>query len=172
MSTPAKTLIFILKDAIKRDRTTARRAVLLELLWQERHLTRTGLLARVEGKLGRGCFGDTAWKDTFYRDMRAVKSAFKAAGYELAYSRNHEAIGYYLRHHPTLNPNLSQAMAGSVAEVDSAQIAIYQQLSPAERFWQGCSISDTARDVVVYRTQMRHPDLSAVEAALHHQTMA
>ena len=172
MSTPAKTLLFILKDAIERDRTTARRGGLLELLWQERQLTRTGLIARIEGKLGRGCFGATAWKDTFYRDMRAVKSAFKAAGYELAYSRNPEAPGYYLRHHPTLNPNRSQAMAGSVAEVDQTQIAIYQQLNPADRFRQGCSISDTARDVVVYRTQLRRPELNAVEATLHSQSKA
>ena len=50
----------ILHDAIQRDITTARRLVLLEILWNERYLTRAQLIARVELRLGRGCFGSSA----------------------------------------------------------------------------------------------------------------
>jgi hypothetical protein len=70
----------ILHDAIQRIATTARRAALLEILWNERYLTRSQLTARVELRLGRGCFGSSAWQDTFYRDMRIVKHAFEAGG--------------------------------------------------------------------------------------------
>jgi hypothetical protein len=53
----------LLQDAIQRDRTTARRAGLVEILLQERFLTREQLIVRVEGKLGKGCFGDAAFLD-------------------------------------------------------------------------------------------------------------
>src|SRR3990172_10446315 len=85
----------ILQDAIQRDITTARRVALLEILWNERYLTRAQLIARVELRLGKNCFGVSAWEDTFYRDMRFVKKAFEAAGYRLLYSRNKQQPGYY-----------------------------------------------------------------------------
>jgi hypothetical protein len=74
-------LEILLDDAISRDRTTARRATLLNVLQHERYLTREQLIIRVEGGLGKGCFGDTAWIDTFFRDMQIVKRALRAAGY-------------------------------------------------------------------------------------------
>src|ERR1044071_7871733 len=86
----------ILQDAIKRDITTARRVALLEILWNERFLTRLQLISRVELRLGKNCFGVSAWEDTFYRDMRFVKQAFEAAGYRLLYGRNKQQPGYYL----------------------------------------------------------------------------
>ena len=73
----------ILQDAMERDITTARRVTLLEILWNERYLTRAQLIARVELRLGKNCFGASAWEDTFYRDMRLVKQAFETAGYRL-----------------------------------------------------------------------------------------
>src|SRR5215211_3578606 len=86
----------ILRDAMQRDITTARRVALLEILWNERYLTRSQLIARVELQLGKKCFGVSAWEDTFYRDMRFVKQAFEAAGNRLLYSRQKEQLGYYL----------------------------------------------------------------------------
>jgi hypothetical protein len=80
----------ILEDAPRRDITTARRIALLEILWNERYLTRAQLIARVELRLGKNCFGISAWEDTLYRDMRIVKQAFEAAGYRLLYSRNQQ----------------------------------------------------------------------------------
>ena len=81
----AKEIIF--QDAIQRDITTARRSALLEILWNERYLTRSQLVARAELQLGRNCFGASAWQDTFYRDMRIAKIALQAAGFSLLYSR-------------------------------------------------------------------------------------
>jgi hypothetical protein len=161
---PTKAGQALLQDAVRRDRTTARRACLARILWFERYITRSGLLTRVEGELGKGCFGKAAWEDTFYRDMRAVKRAFSAAGYELAYSRSRPRPGYYLRGEPSLHPDLERAIDGSVAEVDGAQIAIFRRLEPATRFRQGCSISDLAHQVVAYRARQRRPELRLEEA--------
>ena len=154
----------MLHDAIQRDITTARRVALLEILWNERYLTRTQLIARVEIRLGRGCFGSSAWQDTFYRDLRIVKQAFEAAGYRLLYSRNKQQPGYYLQGQPSLSSEFKHILQNSAAEVDQRQIDIYRKLSFAERFYQGCSISDTARKVVAYRMRQENPQLSLVEA--------
>jgi hypothetical protein len=154
----------ILYDAMQRDLTTARRIALLELLWNERYLTRSQLIARVELRLGKNCFGVAAWQDTFFRDMRIAKRAFEAAGYQLLYSRKNEQPGYYLAGQPTLSTELKQVLTGSAAEVDERQIEIYRKLSFAERFHQGCSISDTARQVVAYRIRQENPRLSVAEA--------
>jgi hypothetical protein len=154
----------ILHDAIQRDITTARRSALLEILWNERYLTRSQLIARVELRLGKNCFGVSAWEDTFYRDMRFVKQAFEAAGYRLMYSRNKQQPGYFLQGQPALSSEFKQILQNSAAEVDQRQIDIYRQLSFAQRFYQGCSISDTARKVVAYRIRQANPRLSLAEA--------
>jgi hypothetical protein len=163
-SLPDKVQAGLLQEAIERDRVTARRATLLRLLWWERFLTRTGLMARVEAELGKGCFGEAAWQDTFYRDMRVIKKVLSQAGYELVYSRSRSRPGYHLRGQPPLHPHLARLLDGSVAEVDPAQITIYRHLEPAERFQQGYSISDTASLAVAYRLQQREPSLSLAEA--------
>ena len=154
----------ILYDAIQRDVTSARRFVLLEILWNERYLTRAHLLARVELRLGKNCFGASAWQDTFFRDMRIAKMAFQAAGYRLLYSRDKQQPGYYLDGQPALSAEFKQILQSSAAEVDQRQIDICRKLSFAERFYQGCSISDTARKVVAYRIHQENPRLSLVEA--------
>ena len=154
----------LLLDAAQRDSTTARRSCLLNILWQERYLTRRHLIVRVEAVLGKGCFGDSAWEDTFYRDMRVVKRALSAAGYRLAYSRSPKHPGYYLKEQPAIGAGLSAVMEASVTEVEPDQIAVYQSLSIQDRFQLGFSISDTARNVVAYRTRKRNPELSLVEA--------
>jgi hypothetical protein len=154
----------ILQDAIQRDLTTARRAALLEILWHERYLTRAQLIARVELRLGKNCFGTSAWEDTFYRDMRVVKQAFQAEGHLLAYSRNKQQPGYYLQAQSALAAEFRQMLRSSAAEVDPRQIEIYRKLSPAARFRQGCAISDTARKVVAYRIRQENPKLTVAEA--------
>jgi len=154
----------ILQDAMERDITTARRSALLEILWNERYLTRSQLVARTELRLGRHCFGASAWQDTFYRDMRIVKMALQAAGFSLLYSRKKRQAGYYLEGQAALSPEFKQMLKNSTDEVDQHQIDIYQKLSPADRFSQGCSISDTARKVVAYRIRQEDPKLSLAEA--------
>ena len=131
----------------------------------ERDLTRTQLIARVEHRLGRDCFGASAWEDTFFRDMRLVKQAFETAGYRLLYSRNKKQPGYYLDGQSALSSEIKQILKTSAAEVDQRQTDIYQKLSFAERFYQGSSISDTARKVVAYRIHQENPKLSLVEAS-------
>ena len=162
LSSQAKDIL--LHDAIQRDLATARRAALMEILWHERFLTREQLIARVEFRLGKNCFGTLAWEDNIYRDMRVVKQAFQAAGQRLRYSRSRKHPGYYLDGQPPLSTELRQMLAGSVAEVDPRQIEIYHRLSYAERFRQGCSISDTARQVVAYRIRQENPSIDPAEA--------
>ena len=152
------------EEAAQRDPKAARRVALLEILWHERYLTRSQLIARVELRWGKHCFGTSTWEDTFYRDMKVVKQALKAAGYKLLYSRSKSRPGYYLKGQPALSSELRQILRSSVAEVDQRQIDIYQRLSPAQRFQQGCAISDTARNVVAYRIRQENPQLSAAEA--------
>jgi hypothetical protein len=154
----------ILNDVIQRDITTARRVALLEILWNERYLSRAQLIARVERPLGKNCFGLAAWEDTFFRDMRFVKQAFEAASYQLLYSRKQQQPGYYLAGQPALSSEFKQVLMGSAAEVDQRQIDVYRKLSFEERFHQGCSISDTARKVVAYRIRQENPRLSVAEA--------
>jgi hypothetical protein len=154
----------LLEDAIKRDRTTARRAALVELLLQEGYLTREQIMVRIEGKLGKGCFGDAAWKDTFYRDMKVAKKALRAAGYQPAYSRRSKRPGYFLRDQARVSPKLVAVINGCVADVDRSQTEIFRRLTCAQRFWQGCSISNLARKVVVHRILQRNPDLNLAEA--------
>jgi hypothetical protein len=63
-----------------------------------------------------------------------------------------------------LRSEIQQELKGSATEVDQRQIDIYLKLSFAERFHQGCSISDTARKVVAYRIRQDNPKLSLMEA--------
>jgi hypothetical protein len=154
----------ILHDAMQRDIATARRAALLQILWNERYLTRAQLIARAEYRVGRNCFGTSAWEDTFYRDMRVVKQAFQVANYLLEYSRNREHPGYYLHGQPALSPEFRQIVKASAVEADQRQIDIYNQLTAAARFRQGCAISDIARKVVAYRIRQENPELTPQEA--------
>jgi hypothetical protein len=154
----------ILQNDSQRDLTTARRAALLEILWHERYLTRSQLIARIELRLGKNCFGKFAREGTFQRDMHFVRQVLKAAGYTLLYSRSKHQPGYYLQGQPALSLKLRQTLRSSATEVDQRQIDIYQRLSPADRFYQGCTISDTARKVVAYRIRQENPNLSPDEA--------
>ena len=141
----------LLEDAAQRDLVTARRKLLVEFLSRERYLTRSGLMSRVEMILGKGRFGDTAWDDVFYRDMRAVKKSFRAAGYDLAYSRNKTRSGYYLRGEGEIGQTVARQIKGAVDEIDPRQVEVTRSLSPAERAQQGLSITNLAHQVTAYR---------------------
>ncbi|MEE4312286.1 MAG: hypothetical protein V2J62_10515 [candidate division KSB1 bacterium] len=153
-----------MQDASERDRTTARRVHLIAILWEERYLTREQLITRLEGILGKDCFGESAWEDTFYRDMRVIKQAFLAAGYDIKYSRSSGQSGYYIDGHPPLSENITQIIQGSIKEVDQDQIAAIQQLSVQDRIKLGLSISEAALDVIAYRHRQKRPALSIRES--------
>jgi hypothetical protein len=163
-SLPANSREILIDDAIQRDMTTARRFALLILIWNERFLTREQLIVRIELKLGKNSFGKHAWKDNFYRDMRVVKRAFRAAGFQLAYSRRKSLGGYYLMDQPSLSDQFRKILSSISSEVDPRQIEIYHRLSPADRFQQGCAISDTARTIVAYQIRQQNPEISLIEA--------
>ena len=156
-SIPKEALESLLQDALDRDTVTARRTHLLKILLHERYLSREQLVVRLDGLLGKNCFGKGAWEDTFYRDMRIVKKALRAAGYRLKYSRNPGKPGYYIHQQPAISDELAEILAHSIAEVDPAQIRIWRQMSPAERFRLGSSITDAARQAVAYRQQSLSP---------------
>ncbi|MFO7943918.1 MAG: hypothetical protein R6U51_06430 [Anaerolineales bacterium] len=148
----------LLEDAVERDRVTARRKLLADVLSRERYLTREDLVARVEAVLGKGCFGDAAWEDVFFRDMRVVKDAFRAAGHEVAYSRKKGQSGYYLEGEGEISQRVEQQIKGAVEEIDPEQIAVTRRLSAAERVQQGFSITHLAHQVTHYREQQREAD--------------
>lgn len=154
----------ILQDAIKRDLATARRTALFEILWEERFLTRDQLVSRVEFKLGKNCFGTSAWEDNFYRDMRIVKCAFKAANMQLLFSRNRQRPGYYLAGEPELSSDFRQLLDGSANDLDQRQIDVYRIMGVSQRVRQACSISNTARAVVAYRIGRENPGISLIDA--------
>jgi hypothetical protein len=164
VDTPPALQDVLLADAVRRDRTTARRVSLVKILFHERHLTRAQLLARVELELGKNCFGESAWEDTFYRDMLVVKQALSAAGFSLAYGRSRAQPGYYLRGQPAISPELAKVLDGCISEVDLSQSDILGQLSFAQRFQQGCSVTNLACQVVAHRLRVEHPRLSLQEA--------
>ena len=160
----ANAVKILLEDAVERDRATARRVALVDILLKERYLTREQLITRIDGKLGKGCFGDSAWEDTFFRDIRVVKRALRAAGYQLAYSRNSSRPGYYLRDQAAISSDLEIILDGCVAEVDPSQIEIFKNLTIEQRFQQGCSISNLARNVVAHRIRQKNPKINVIEA--------
>lgn len=144
ISLPAESQSYLLFDAQNRDVVTARRVHLLQILWRERYLTREGLMKRVETIMGQACFGEKSWEDNFYRDMRVVKTALKHSGHELNYSRKREKPGYYLVGEPAQHPDEEKAVRMALREVDPHQVEIYKRISPAQKFFQACSIIDLA----------------------------
>lgn len=141
----------LLEDAAQRDLVTARRKLLVEFLSRERFLTRSGLMSRVEMVRGKGIFGKTSWEDVFYRDMKAVKKSFRAAGYDLAYSRNKTRSGYYLRGEGEIGQAAERQIKGAVDKIDPRQVEVTRTLSPAQRVQQGISITNLAHEVTAYR---------------------
>lgn len=142
---PEESQSYLLLDAEKRDVVTARRVHLSRILWRERYITREGLIQRVEMVMGQACFGEKSWEDNFYRDMRVVKTALKHSGYELSYSRKREKPGYYLAGEPDLHPDEEKAVREALRELDPQQIEIYRRISPAQKFFQACSITNIAK---------------------------
>jgi hypothetical protein len=148
---PETTQNYLLHDAEKRDPVTARRSQLARVLLRERYLSRESLMFRVESSMGFASFGDKSWKDNFYRDMRVVKAALKRAGFDLKYSRAGEKPGYYFAGESPLHPDVKKEIAGALKEIDQEQIEIYKHISPAQKFYQACSIINLGRKVSMQR---------------------
>lgn len=143
------------------DRTTrseaarTRRKALLSILYHERYLTRKGLSSRLEMALGR----TPSWF-VFIQDMWFVRKAFRAIGYKLTCSWAGERRGFYLRGEGEVSPEVLKVIQGAIAKVDSRQVEITCQLTPAQRVQQGCSITDLAHSVVGYRKELNKRNLN------------
>jgi hypothetical protein len=144
---PETTQRYLLRDAEKRDPVTARRSHLTHILFRERYLTRESLMLRVESLMGFASFGKKSWKDNFYRDMRVVKAAMKRAGLDLKYSRAGDRPGYYIAGEAFLHPDVKKEIAGALDEIDQKQIEFYKHISPAQKFYQACSIINLSKKI-------------------------
>jgi hypothetical protein len=162
-SLPIDLRLGLLEDAIQRDIVTARRSMLLRLVWQESFLSGAGLIARTEAIVGRGCFGRAA-TSTFRRDIRALKALLKRAGFNLRFSRQAGRGGYYVVGRPELAPELARMIQAGMQDVDPKQIALAARLTPADRLQQAGQLSDGLRRMAVRRLQGEQPDLGLKEA--------
>ena len=153
----------LLRDDLARDIVTARRAVLLSLVWQESFLSRAGLMARTQARLGRGCFGKAA-EATFRRDMRALKAVLDTCGFRLKFSRRSGRGGYYIPGRPELAPELAEAIRAAISNVDPLLIEMAGRLTPADRVQQAGRLSDGLRRMAVRRLMAEQPGLALREA--------
>jgi len=144
---PKPTQRALLPKVEKQNTASVRRCHLANILFRERYLTCESLMLRVEFHMGFASFGEINWKANFYRDMHTVKVALKLAGYEVKYSRHQEKLGYYIFGEESLHPNVKKEIAGALKEIDQEQIEIYKHISPAQKFYQACSIINLAKKV-------------------------
>ena len=153
----------VLAEGSSHSLAAARRMTLLDLLWHESHLSGAGLMARTQALLHRGCFGRAALAG-FRRDMRALRRALAAAGYELKFSRRPGLGGYYIPGRPELAPELAASLDAAIRDVDPRQIQIASRLSPADRVRQASQLSDGLRMMAVRRLMAERPQLTMQEA--------
>lgn len=133
--------------AEKQNTATVRQWHLANFLFRERYLTCESLMFRVEFRMGFASFGGKNRKANFYRDMHIVKAALKLAGYKVKYSRHQEKPGYYIFGEASLHPDMKKEIDGALKEIDQEQIEIYKRISPAQKFYQACSIINLAKKV-------------------------
>lgn len=80
-------------------------------------------MARVEGELGTGCFGDIAWEDTFYRDMREDLILYK--------------LWYYGQSRQTKHlVDITSIVLVSGDELDTAYIESWAERKGTNTLWQ------------------------------------
>ncbi|KAA3643952.1 MAG: hypothetical protein DWQ07_17705 [Chloroflexi bacterium] len=140
-----------------------RRLILIGLLWRERGLHKYALIARVEAILGTGCFGKQATL-TFARDIQFVRETFSQAGYALQYRRKKGHTGYAVLERPQIDEHIEKKIAAAVSEVSPEQAVVQARLSPAERVWQGASLSDLLLQQAVRLHLKSNPDLDTRSA--------
>jgi hypothetical protein len=165
---PVELRLGLLQDAQARDTVTARRAALLELLWNEANLTGTGLISRTEWVVGRGCFGKASTA-SLKRDLRALKAVLAASGWQLRFSRRPGRRGYYIPGRPELAPEIAANIRAGMSDVDPYQVELASRLTPAQRAKQAGMLSDQLRMMAVRRLMNERQHLSLPEA--HREVM-
>lgn len=63
-----------------------------------------------------------------------------------------------------IDERIKRMIAGAVAEIDPAQIAMLRTMTPAQRVWLAFSMIEDAEGVSVYRLRQKQPELSEAEA--------
>lgn len=63
-----------------------------------------------------------------------------------------------------IDDRIKQMIAGAVAEIDPAQIALLRKITPAERVWMAFSMIEDAEAVSVYLLRKKQPELSEADA--------
>src|SRR5258708_29235777 len=152
-----------LDEAFQRDRVTARRLTLLNLIWRESHQMQATLIGRTEARLGRGCFGKASAL-AFRRDMQAIKLILAASGKSLRYSRKAEGAGYYIQGRPELAPEVTRAIHGAAEELDPRQIAAFARLAPGQRLRLAMRLTEDLTATAVRQLLRERPDLNRLEA--------
>ncbi len=160
---PIGILAASVRQAVQRDRALARRMALVAALWEESGIDRAELVARVENRLGKGCFGQQP-ELAFRRDMQVAKTILAQAGLHLTYSRRPKKIGYFVEGRPVLSPEQARAIAGAADEIDLHQIEQLARLTPKARLNLANALSAEVLALAVRAERRLHPDL-ALEAA-------
>jgi hypothetical protein len=96
-------------------------------------------------------------------DICAMRRAFAAAGYRLAYS-NGPRKGYYVHGRPELDPQLEWGIQLAVTSVDPVRCARLQRLNPAQRFQMGMAITEANFQLQAARLRLISPRLSQDQA--------
>jgi hypothetical protein len=160
---PIGILAASVRQAVQRDRAMARRVALVAVLWEESGIDRAGLVARVENRLGKGCFGRQP-ELAFRRDMQVAKAILAQAGFHLTYGRRPKQAGYFIEGRPVLSSEQARAIAGAAAEIDPRQIEQLARLTPKARLKLANGLSAEVLALAVRAERRLHPDL-ALEAA-------
>jgi len=153
---PTSVLAAAMKGAMQHDRALARRMTLIALLWEESGIDGAGLLARVESRLGKGCFGRQP-ELAFRRDMQVVKTILAQAGLPLKYSRRSKQAGYFVEGRPVLPPEVATAIAGAADEIDPHQIQQLARLTTKARLNLANTLSAEVLALAVRAEQRLHP---------------
>jgi hypothetical protein len=158
-SLPISVLAAAMKGAMQHDRVLARRMTLVALLWEESGIDGAGLLARVESRLGKGCFGRQP-ELAFRRDMQVAKTILAQAGFHLTYRRRPKQAGYYIEGRPVLPPEIARAIAGAADEIDPHQIQQLAQLTIMARFNLANTLSAEVLALAVRAERRLYPELA------------
>ena len=156
---PKSVMAAAMNGAVRNDRALARRVTLLALLWEESGIDSAGLLARVESRLGKGCFGRRP-ELAFRRDMQVVKTTLAQAGFHLIYSRRPTQPGYFVEGRPALTPEAASAIAGAADEIDPHQNQQLARLTAKARLSLANNLSAEVLALAVRAELRLHPELA------------
>jgi hypothetical protein len=75
-----------------------------------------------------------------------------------------ENPSYHRKQPIVVTDRMRRQIAGAVAEIDMAQMAILRRMTPAERMRMAAAMIDEVEHVASYRLRQRRPELSETDA--------